>query len=75
MSTLTPIELDYGGQSCLFGPTWERTLLSKLAMAKKSFFWKDNWDGQDALQEAFPSLFNISTNQNNTIENIWTAEG
>ena len=36
MSPLTPMELDYGGQSSLSGPTWARTLLSKLAIAKKN---------------------------------------
>ncbi|WMV22601.1 hypothetical protein MTR67_015986 [Solanum verrucosum] len=56
---------------------------NKLAMWKGQYLslgedfedQNDNWDGQGTLQEAFPSIFNINTNQNSTIENIWTAQG
>lgn len=38
-------------------------------------FWKDNWNGQGTLQETFPTLFHISTNQNSTIKDTWTTQG
>ncbi|KAG5619467.1 hypothetical protein H5410_019291 [Solanum commersonii] len=52
-----------------------KDIIFQVGNGQKIFFLKDNWDGQGTLQEAFPSIFNINTNQNSTIENIWTAQG
>ena len=38
-------------------------------------FWKDLWCGNQALEEAFPILFNLSVNKEGWVVEAWEEDG
>ncbi|WMV23799.1 hypothetical protein MTR67_017184 [Solanum verrucosum] len=47
----------------------------KVGNGTKIQFWKENWNGNEALMGLFPDLFSLCTNPEETVAEVWSIHG
>ena len=56
-------------------PDLSRNIVYKVGMGRKNLFWKENWNGNEALMVLFPDLFSLCTNPEETVAEVWSIHG
>ena len=52
-----------------------RNIVYKVANGTKILFWKENWNGNEALMVLFLDLFSSCTNPEETVAEVWSIHG
>ncbi|WMV42793.1 hypothetical protein MTR67_036178 [Solanum verrucosum] len=56
-------------------PDLSRNIVYKVGNGTKILFWKENWNGNEALMVLFPDLFSLCTNPEETMAEVWSTHG
>ena len=56
-------------------PDLSRNIVYKVGNGTKIRFWKENWNGNEALMVLFHDLFSLCTNPEETVFEVWSIQG